>query len=171
VLKALGGDVLKGRAIDNGIIEVDESDGESTMTRGIVLCRTQNGMLKYLHSKKPVRWCYLGGSANLAGPIKMQRWQYSLESFLKEEQPSFTYRNEKFKSIEDIKEFIDEENDIELSKSLVLLEYLVSKEMSLDEFYSELKESFCPMNEGETPENYQGIIMSTVHRAKGLEFS
>jgi hypothetical protein len=66
--------------MDDGIVEVDES-----MTKGIVLCRTQNGMLRYLHSNKPARWCYLGGSTNLSGLAKVQPWQFSLESFLKAE--------------------------------------------------------------------------------------
>jgi hypothetical protein len=171
VLVAFGGDHLYGRAVDNGTVEVLDTNtgGNSTMKTGVVLCRTKNGEFKYLNTFSPPRWCYLGGQTKF--DPKIESWQHELYSFLKGDAVSFVYKGEIFESREGIKEYIDDEEDIDLSKAFTLLEFLVSQNKSLDTFYDELRRSFSPMKKDETPDTYNGVIMSTVHKAKGLEFS
>ena len=61
--------------------------------------------------------------------------------------------------------------DLELSKALTLLKFLVSQGKPIGEFYSDFRNSFPPMQENESPDDYNRVIMPTVHKAKGLEFN
>ena len=170
ILSALGGDILQGRSRNSGNVELLREDDNSALLsqKGIVLCRTQNGIFKYLHANKPARWCYLKKKPNFSEAVP--KWQHELESFLNGKQKSFTYRRETFATKEQILEFIDDEGDIDLYKAFTLLTFLSSCKKSLEEFYSKLKKTYSPMEEGESPDKYNGMIMSTVHMSKGLEF-
>jgi len=189
VLRALGGETLHGRSNDEGRVEVFvNQDGSQTMDSCTVLCRTQNGIFRYLHENRPARWSYLSGESKL--PQGPEQWQLDLESFIKgqkdkgsdredgdsdedclESASTFTYKGETFHTIQGINEYIDEEGDIELRKSLTLLKFLVSQRKPLVDFYSDLRASFSPLQKDESPDEYNGVIMSTVHKAKGLEFN
>jgi len=57
-----------------------------------------------------------------------------------------------------------------LGKALALLRYLAKKEKSIQEFFSDLRDSYCPMDDNTSADEYDGVVMSTVHQAKGLEF-
>ncbi len=168
VLNALGGGpLLHGRSHDDGkVCRLLEADLR-TMKRGIVLCRTRNGILKHLYAYRPERWCYLGD-----GPYTPQvaKWQLDLESFIQGNISHFTYKGFIYESIKDIEDYIEDEGDNELFKTLNLLQFLVAKGKSIQEFYSDLRGSYSPMREGESPDEYNGLVMSTVHQAKGLEF-
>ncbi|KAL7545838.1 hypothetical protein ACHAWF_009187 [Thalassiosira exigua] len=83
----------------------------------------------------------------------------------------FTYRGDTFQTLNDIEEYIEDEGDIELCRALNLVKILVPQNKSIEEFFSEIRDSFNPMLESESPENYDGIVLATVHKAKGLEFS
>ena len=178
VLKALGGDPLYGRSKDDGnvhhLVSEEEEDNEeeeedhTTMTRGVVLCRTRNGIFKHLYANRPVRWCYLGGGPSNIPQVP--KWQLDLESFIQGKISRFTYKGDIFENIEDIELYIQDEGDNELCKTLNLLTFLVAQETSIEEFSSDLRGSYSPMREGESPDEYIGLVMSTVHQAKGLEF-
>ena len=192
VLKALGGDPLYGRSNDDGRVSVlhgeevgeetigedqssddgeDDEKGEehTTMSRGVVLCRTQNGIFKHLYANRPARWCYLsGGPSNVSQAPK--QWQLDLESFIQGNTTRFAYKGDTYISIDDIEQYIDDEGDDDLRKTLTLLRFLVARQKSIQEFYSDLRGSYSPMREDESPDEYNGLVMSTVHRAKGLEF-
>jgi superfamily I DNA/RNA helicase len=102
-----------------------------------------------------------------------KRWELKLESFMKEKTAEFTYRGVKFCTIQDVEEFIDDEGDNALFKSLNLLKFLVPQHKSIAQFYSDLNKSFSPMGYDQSPEDYckNGVILTTVHKAKGLEFN
>lgn len=171
ILKTLDGDTLHGRSTDNGLVEVlGEEEGERPkMQKGVVICRTQNGIYKYLHTNRPARWCNLGGPKKFSTSIP--KFQHDLELFLKGEKTPFQYKGESFDDISNVEKYITEEDDVELYKGLKLISYLVSKDKSLSEFYSDLQSTFRPMRDNESPDNYNGVVMSTVHKAKGLEFT
>ncbi len=168
VLKALEGDELYGRSRDDGKVCCLLEEDIMTMKRGVVLCRTRNGILKHLYAYRPERWCYLGGgSSNFP---QVQKWQLDLESFIQGNISCFKYKGYIYESIKDIEDYIEDEGDNELVKTLNLLTFLVAKGKSIQEFYSDLRGSYSPMREGESPDEYNGLVMSTVHQAKGLEF-
>ncbi|CAB9500169.1 F-box DNA helicase [Seminavis robusta] len=197
VLKVVGGEELVGRALHAGQVHNDEGFGN----RGVVLCRTNQGLYRYLFFNEPTRWCFLDGSRRpVPDPPK---WTFDLESFLavapkygyqdddhtfwyKDEEyrcflavaPEYSYQNddhrfrykdEVFSSIEEIKSFLDDEGDSDLNKSFHLLLFLKRQGKSLRDFISSIQRSFCPL-EGD-PDEFPGVVLSTVHKAKGLEFS
>ena len=204
VLKAFGGEELFGRSNNDGAVEEFIEDGEQpSMKRGVVLCRTQNGIYRYLFSNRPRRWCHIGGKRNI--PESPEPWKLSLEKFVKyqlklqkdeEEErqnesnsepesdedesgsdedsvevvPEFDHKGESFGSLEEIFEYAQEE-DVELGKAANLLMFLVSKKKPLADFYFDLRNSYHPMNKAKPPEEYDGVIVDTVHKAKGLEWN
>ena len=87
--------------------------------------------------------------------------------------PCFTYRDsgEKFYIIQDIEECMDDEGEIELFKSLTPLKFLIRRNKRISIFYSELRASFRPVQEDESLDDYNRVVMTTVHKAKGLEFN
>lgn len=189
VLKALGGDTLHGRSTSPGLVEKFAPCGHSEMDKCVVLCRTQIGCFAHLYANTPHHWCYLDGESE--PPRHPKQYEYDLESFLhslkdKEGKAAeegeggsgngggesfLTYKGESFLTVEDIEEYIDDEGDTQLARSLRLLQFLVSRGKPIDDFYSDLLDSFSPMQEHESPNNYRGTILSTVHKAKGLEFN
>jgi len=150
----------------------DEVENEAP-NKGVVLCRSQNGMFRYLFANRPARWCYLDGGRRF--PQAPERWKVDLETFLiqleNNEASQFRYRGEKFCSIENIEEYIDEEGDVDLHRALALAQYLVARHTSITDFHTSLKDSFVPLKDGESANDYNGIVLSTVHKAKGMEFS
>jgi len=192
VLKALGGEKLVGRGVEPG--RVFAGEGAEEFERGTVICRTNKGTYEYLYLYKPAKWCFLSG-AKCVIP-KLPNWVYDLEEFLKhaptgEEEDdegddeedegdkdgdedayavSFVYKGEVFKSLKDVKNYLQEEDDPELLKFFQLLQFLVARSTSLDDFLNTIKKSFAPLKENETFDTYNGVILSTVHKAKGLEF-
>ena len=175
VLQAIGGENLFGRAVFNGKVHVGDE-----MNKGVVLCRTNNGIYQFLHSHRPKQWCYLSGSSKPPpGPTKSQ---LSLEEFLAEESGNkndsdnddvpkeFSYKHELFSSIKEIKEFAQDEDDSALLRSLDLLSYLKTENKTITSFFQEIQNSFCELSDYEKPDEYSGVILGTVHRAKGLEF-
>ena len=203
VLKAMDGEILCGRSKHKGQVEsyIEEGQLQSTMKRGIVLCRTQNGIFRYLFSNRPARWCNLSGRCSI--PESPKAWQLDLERFVRcemnrcreedreqegrnEDDSScgeessddeediankFAYKGEIFTSLTDIYDYTQEEDDIELGKAVGLLKFLASKKKPLTEFYNLLRMSFCPMSDSESAEEYDGVIVVTTHSAKGLEWS
>jgi UvrD-like helicase C-terminal domain/UvrD/REP helicase N-terminal domain len=190
VLKAMGGEELVGRALDPGEVH-DESGFDND---GVVLCRTNQGVYEYLFSNNPCKWCYLDGSSR-AFPDP-PRWVYRLESFLatvretdaanppsvpdsddedldleiaEEGTSTFTYKDEVFCTLDEIKSFIDDEGDRDLLKFLQLLLFLKFRGEGLDGFINSIRQSFCRL-EGK-PDDFAGVVIGTVHKAKGLEFS
>ena len=168
VLKALRGGTLYGRSNDDGKVCRLLEEDLRTMKRGVVLCRTRNGIFKHLYANRPDRWCYLGGGPSNIPQVP--KWQLDLESFIQGNISPFTYKGYVYESIKDIEDYIEDEGDNELVKTLNLLQFLVAQKKSIQEFYSDLRGSYSPMREGESPDEYDGLVMSTVHQAKGLEF-
>lgn len=164
VLEGLGGDSLIGRSNDDGRVVED-----TTMNRGVVLCRTQNGIFEHLYANRPARWCYLSGGPSIVAQ-ELKKWKLDLESFIQGNTTSFTYKGDIYKSDDDINQYIEDEGDDDLYKAFTLLQFLKSQQKPIQEFYSDLSASYSPMREDETPDEYNGLVMSTVHKAKGLEF-
>ena len=149
VLRSLGGSPLHGRSTDDGrvILVEDDDDGEeeedTAMHRGVVLCRSQNGIFRYLYTHSPDRWCYLsGGISNIQDP---KQWQLDLEEFVQGNRTTFTHKGETFESIPGIKDYIDDEGDIDLYRTLTLLQFLVAQGKSIQEFFSDLRASYFPL--------------------------
>jgi len=183
ILKGIGGETLYGRALDEGKVKEAEN-----IKKGIVLCRSNNGMYQYIQSQRPKRWCFLQKS--LKPRKSSKRWEEDLEKFLaallgqhEEEADSddgndyttpsesiFLYKGEKLVSIEDIRNFAEDEGDDELSRTLSLLLYLKSVGTEMSSFTERINSSFYPLEENECPDDYDGVVLSTVHTAKGLEF-
>ena len=165
VLQAIGGEKLFGRAVFNGNVYV----GDEMNSKGVVLCRTNNGMYQFLHSHQPKRWCYLRGRSSKPPP-EPTKTQILLEKFLAKESDGFSYKREFFSSIEEIKEFAQDEDDSALLRSLGLLSYLKAANKTITSFFQEIQKSFCALGDYESPDDYNGVILGTVHTAKGLEF-
>jgi len=176
VLEAISGEELIGLAKFEGSVQEDD------MNKGVVLCRTNNGMYQFLHSHRPRRWCYLSGSSKQPpGPTTDQ---LLLEKYLAEESgeeddfdnddvpkpKEFNYKGEAFWSIEEIKEFAQDEDDLDLLRSLDLLSFLKTENKDISSFFQEIQSSFCKLGKDEAPDDYDGVILGTVHKAKGLEF-
>ncbi|KAL3908446.1 MAG: hypothetical protein SGARI_003058, partial [Bacillariaceae sp.] len=67
-------------------------------------------------------------------------------------------------------EYIDDEGDTELYKYLALLQFLIQQDKTLSKFQQSIRRSFVPLQDGDL-DDYDGIVLGTVHKAKGLEFS
>lgn len=73
VLKMVKGGNLIGRSLDPGEIH----DSSDSFDYGTVLCRSNNGILKYLFFEAPKKWCYLDERCK---PLtKIPKWVYELE--------------------------------------------------------------------------------------------
>ena len=172
ILQIEGNDGLYGRACFDGVVE--ERD---RIDKGIVLCRSNNGIYKYLESHQPTRWCNLDGTTK--PPHSPKAWEKSLEQFLTDlsedeevsHQPSFKYKDETFLTIEDVREYANDEGDSVLIRSLSFLCYLKDRNIAYDSFIENVRGSFDALQENEHPDDYDGIVLGTVHKAKGLEFN
>ncbi|KAL7573153.1 hypothetical protein ACA910_018817 [Epithemia clementina (nom. ined.)] len=199
ILEKMGSsDRLRGLASADGAV-YDYDD----FICGVVLCRTNVGMDKFLMCRNPVRWCYLDKSRKVVS-LKFPKWVYELEEFVwwvkgnlgkfeashqndhwmgldhqsvrpepksaTDSESSFEYDGEVFGTIEEIHEYIEEEDDTELWHKLELVLLLRQQKKTLDEFMNDIKQSFAPLGENENVDDYQGVVLSTTHKAKGLEF-
>ena len=173
ILSARKGPELFGRA------DLDGDIYNTTMPRGLVLCRSNVGMFTYLFENKPKRWCYLDGLVK-KHRLQPKPWQLQLENFFVDkegddsesdsESRTFEYKGEQFSDINDMKEYARDEGDIELSKAMHLVSYLQEHGKTLQDFYDTIAASFVPLREDEDVNEYNGIVLGTVHKAKGLEF-
>ena len=84
--------------------------------------------------------------------------------------PCFVYKRQRFWSLEEIQEYMDEEDDLELSRQFHLLVMLKNYNVRLETLYKEIRKSHCEMEEGETADIYRGAVLTTTHKAKGMEF-
>ena len=182
VLKAVEGEILEGRSSEPGKV-YSEDDGLSRP--GVVLCRSNNGVMKYLFAYPAKKWCYLDGRKKAMQSTP--KWAKELENSVYivcdssdddelgygQNYPQlaldrFKYKGEEFKSIDDLREFADDEEDQELKRYLELLRFLKLHEMTLEAFKATIEKSFQPCKG--PIEDYGGIVFATVHKAKGLEF-
>jgi len=189
VLEAVGGvsgDKLVGRAESAGQVH-DEADFGN---HGTVLCRTNQGIYSYLFFNRPSRWTHLSGAKEAFHTPPT--WVFALESFLQTQKKNnvndignpvapeeddnipigadtFLYKGERFSTVQDIIDYIDDEGDMDLAKYLQLLQFLKAQQQSLDDFLVTIRESFCPLA-GNDPTTFDGVVIGTVHKAKGLEF-
>jgi hypothetical protein len=176
VLKAVSGEPLKGRSNDPGTVQ--RSDDGMSRPPGVVLCRSNNGIMKYLFAFPPKKWCYLDGRRRAMPEIP--RWVKELENAIdivgdtpaaadpNLELNQFRYKGEEFNSMDDLRGFADEEEDHELMRYLDLVRFLKPRQMTLADFKETIEKSFQPCKG--PIENYDGIVFATVHKAKGLEF-
>ncbi|GFH53642.1 hypothetical protein CTEN210_10118 [Chaetoceros tenuissimus] len=174
ILLARKGQKLFGRSELEGEIHM------STMSRGVVLCRSNVGMLTYLFQNHPKRWCYLDGSRKTPQQ-QTKPWQLKLEEFCmgldendtadkKESLVSFVYKGERFTEMKEILEYARDESDSELSKAIETVSFLHQYGQTLQGFYKSLDASFAPLGKDEDVNDYKGIVIGTIHKAKGLEF-
>lgn len=174
ILSARKGPELFGRA------DLDGDIYNTTMSRGLVLCRSNVGIFTYLFEHKPKRWCYLDGSVK-KHRLQPKPWQVQLENFFvtvendddsetESETRTFEYKGEQFSDMEEIKEYVRDEGDNELSKAMHLVSYLQEHGKTLQDFYDTIAASFVPLKEDEDVNEYNGIVLGTVHKTKGLEF-
>ncbi|KAL3915063.1 MAG: hypothetical protein SGILL_005822 [Bacillariaceae sp.] len=163
VLNSVNGGNVCGLSNDDGHV------ARNGFKSGTVLCCTNNGMMKYLFHEKPSKWCYIDANAKKP-PLKTPHWVAQLEAFLgdESEHSSFVYQEEKFETVRDLQSYGEEESDIDLLKFLDLLLFLKKQKVAFNAFESQISESYFPHSG--CVDDYSGTILSTVHKAKGLEF-
>jgi superfamily I DNA/RNA helicase len=157
--------LVEGQRLEGLCAEEDSIQGESSFQRGVVLCRSNNGMLSYLLHNAPTRWCFLEQKRR---PPKVADWILSLEAFVWGEAETFRRSGEVFSDEDELKEFLDDSDDSELRKNFDLVRMLKKQETRISDFYAVIKESFRALQG--TVKAFDGFILSTVHSAKGLEF-
>lgn len=170
VLRTLGSVPVTGRAVNPGSIHQEEKDVNRNEKGLVVLCRNNQGIYEYLFHHKPRRWCKLDGQPPPSP--KLKPWVFDIENFMAGVQPSFKYKSEEFQSVLDIQEYAIDEGDSMLMRYILLLQFLKSKKMSIKDFFQNIASTFQKLSPGESSslENYNGVVLSTVHKAKGLEF-
>lgn len=138
----------------------------------MVICRSNNGMLKFLlhhfvlnHGVDKFKWTYYGENSRL--PTVNQKMQ-KLERFVNGAVASFEHDKEEFQSLVDLREYIEESQDLELGKHISLIEELNKHDTSIEDFINIIKEAQVEKWREEAKTN--GIILMTCHAAKGLEF-
>lgn len=177
ILQQVNGPQLVGRSNDPGIVYEDQND--STGFTGTVVCRTNVGMMQYLLLRSPGKWCYLNTDADSRQAMPVPpNWVSRLEQFVLSvdddgerstcEGNGFYYKGETFTSLQDINEFVDDESDKELGRFLSLLRFLKDHNTTLTSFREKIQQSFVPCTDDQS--HYDGTVLTTVHKAKGLEF-
>ncbi|KAL3940276.1 MAG: hypothetical protein SGARI_001038 [Bacillariaceae sp.] len=177
VLGVMCDEALVGRRKEPGTVHMDCSSGDNLSNR-LVLCRTNNGILRYVFNNRPRKWCYLDNRSRAFPPIR--KWARDLEASLQVEigengnaetsfSKPFSYGGEIFKSPAELSEYAEDEEDNELTRYMGLLVFLKGEGTSLDEFSKQIKRSFVPATSESMP-SYDGAVMATVHMAKGSEF-
>jgi len=71
--------------------------------------------------------------------------------------------------MQDVDAYLQDADDVDFCKAYYLLQTLKSNKKRITEFYEEIKLSYVTLD-GHDPNEYDGIILTTVHGAKGLEF-
>mmetsp|Transcript_36437 Transcript_36437/g.88223 ORF Transcript_36437/g.88223 Transcript_36437/m.88223 type:complete len:829 (+) Transcript_36437:62-2548(+) len=141
---------------------------ESLPKKGLViLCRTNQGIYNYLMDHRPSRWCTVDGKQF---PLKQKPWISGLEAFLNKEADTFVYKGEEFGYEAAIRDFAEDEGDSEVMRYLSLLSELKKREKPLDSFLQYIRKSFTKPKENQALDDYDGVVLGTVHKAKGLEF-
>lgn len=169
ILTQLGNDEeLKGRAKKHGkVLRAPKVMNEEYMGM-VVLCRSNIGIFQYLLENEPKRWCSIGNT--FVPPTQLKPWVFKLEDFINGKTKDFSYNSEKFNKMADLDEFAADQCDSELMRFIALLKLLNEKGKGLAEFVEQIRQSHSRIKDNESPDDYQGIIVGTVHKAKGLEF-
>lgn len=159
-----GGGEVTGRATLPGEIK-----GDSSFSKGVVICRSNNGMYNYLlHNGSTIgRWTFLKPTSK---PPEATRIILDLERFLLGESESFKWKGDTFTDKEEMRDYCDDGDDSELRKNVALLDMLIENETRVHDFYSMIRESFIPLNKDTSIDDFDGTILTTCHGAKGLEF-
>lgn len=143
----------------------------SSFTKGVAICRSNNGMMSYLlHNGSRIdKWTFLKGKGHTLVPSNTI---CSLERFLWKEEVSFKFKGETFTDIDDLHEYCEETDDAELRKDIGLLTILMkhTPPKRVRDFYADIQLSYVPLDEGTSIEQFDGVILTTCHGIKGLEF-
>mmetsp|Transcript_13843 Transcript_13843/g.31431 ORF Transcript_13843/g.31431 Transcript_13843/m.31431 type:complete len:706 (+) Transcript_13843:95-2212(+) len=165
ILQVSAKETILGLATKTGTVS---KHSESMPTKGtVILCRTNQGVFNYLMDYQPETWYNLDGRQS---PLKCVQWTSGLEAFLNKEADSFVYKGEEFRAEAAIQDFADEEGDSELMRYLILLRELRKREQSFDDFLEYVQGSFTRPKKNQALDDYDGVVLATVHKAKGLEF-
>lgn len=144
---------------------------ERPMNKGFVICRSNNGMMGYLlrHGSKIKRWRFLNGKGRVLRPNKRI---CNLEKFLWNDVESFTLNGEKFKDVDELREYCQESDDSEFQREIDLVALLMSEDppVRVEEFFSRIRRTYVDIDKGDPVEGFDGLVLTTCHGAKGLEF-
>jgi len=137
VLSCCSSSRLKGLAAEEGVVSVQDS-----IERGVVICRTRNGMYRYLDLHQPKRWAFYTKHERLIIP---DHKLLTLESFVVSQMPrsedqedigfgflrdeddhvdqpaTYKYRGTVFDTLQDLIEFCEDENDSTMLKNIFLI--------------------------------------------------
>ena len=149
--------------------------------KGVVICRTRNGMLRYLEMRRPGRWTFLSESQKLPDSEKVLG---PLEDFFLGLSPSYRYRKEVFSDWDELVEYAEEEADADLRNNLSLVDDFHARNKSdsghnkrICSTLNEIRRSWVRSWRDEQKDvavpkadDFDGVVLVTCHGAKGLEF-
>lgn len=147
--------------------------------QGVVICRSRNGMLRYLETHQPKKWTFLSERQKLPDTSSVL---LPLEIFYLEKTKQYTYRRERFSRWEDLADFAEEEADRELMNNMAFVEDFHSRHegeegATIGAIFEQIREKWVrdwrkQQKDEEIPDinRFGGVVLATCHAAKGLEF-
>ena len=139
----------------------------SQFRKGTVLARSNNGLLRFLFFSNCEKWCFIDrATPDLEAPS----WVSQLESFISGTAKVFKRNKTDFSTVMDLEEYAYEQDDSDLLRYMDLIQFLYQKKKTLASFTAEIYKTFVPLPKDASLAEYDGVILSTVHKAKGLEF-
>jgi UvrD-like helicase C-terminal domain len=151
-------------------------------SKGVVICRSNTGMLKFL-----LHHFVLNSNGTTAAATQKSRAYYGksvklpaisqkllqLNAFVQDKHSPFKHDGEEFSTLVDLQEYFEDAHDLELGKHISLLGELSKclPVMSLHDFISKIKQSQVISKEGESVDDFDGVLLMACHAAKGLEFN
>lgn len=148
--------------------------------QGVVICRSRNGMLRYLETNRPKEWTFLSERQKLPDASSVL---LPLENFYLQKARTYFFRRERFSKWVDLADFAEEEADTELMNNMALIEdfhdrHGEDENASISAAFEEMHRNWVrnwreEQKDEEIPDinRFNGVVLATCHAAKGLEFN
>ena len=139
--------------------------------RGVVICRTNNGIYKYLEMNRPRRWSLYSKAQGMV-PKEYFNAMQELMRFANGHFDMFLHDGQEFKSLDELENYCTEMDNTAMTNKIKMIHRHLEKGTDITALFDELEANhvadwtqFCT-----SPDEFDGVLLLTCHRAKGLEF-
>ena len=139
--------------------------------RGVVICRTNNGIYHYLQEARPKKWALF--SSDTASPLSYLKDLNRLQSFMAGESQTYTFDGEEFHSFDELKDFCSETHQQDMMNQIAMMEKYQEENTDIAGLFENLISTFVRdwRSQCHSIDDFDGVVLLTCHKAKGLEFN
>ena len=144
----------------------------SKFQHGVVVCRTNNGIYKYLESHRPKRWS-LYSSGQSQKPTAHFKMIKELMRFGEGLVEVHTHDGQDFNSLTELENYCADTDNYAIGNKIKMVRQHIKDGTDVEALFDELEDTYVPdwTLHCKSADEFEGVILLTCHRAKGLEFN